>query len=318
MRGRAMKMKLEDSAVAETSSSITESQVTKTSSSIFQDLKLLVKGIVLVLNILPIFTGYILALYFTNTTLQSLWVNFLCTMIGGTFIMAGALILNNWYEVDLDKKMVRTQERPTVTGSMDLKNILKLGLFFSLIGFVILSFTTLEAFLYGLIGWFFYVVLYTFWSKRRYTLNTIIGSVSGAVTPLIGWAAVDSSFHIVPLMMFLLLFFWQIPHTFAIAIRRFDDYKNANVPMLPVVSGIEITKRQMFIYTLCLLPIPFYLTSLGTIFVVIATILNIGFIIVSIKGFTAKDDKKWANSMFKTSLIYLTVFLLSMLATTMN
>lgn len=313
-----MKMNLEDSAVAETSSSITERQISKTSSSIFQDLKLLVKGIVLILNILPIFTGYILALYFTNMSLQSLWVNFLCTMIGGTFIMAGALILNNWYEVDLDKKMVRTQERPTVTGSMDLKNILKLGLIFSLIGFVILSFTTLEAFLYGFIGWFFYVVLYTFWSKRRYTLNTVIGSISGAVTPLIGWAAVDSSFHIVPLMMFLLLFFWQIPHTFAIAIRRFDDYKNANVPMLPVVSGIEITKRQMFIYTLCLLPIPFYLTSLGTIFVVVATILNIGFIIVAIKGFTAKDDKKWANTMFKSSLIYLTVFLLSMLVTTIN
>jgi len=313
-----MKMNLEDSAVAETSSSITERQISKTSSSIFQDLKLLVKGIVLILNILPIFTGYILALYFTNMSLQSLWVNFLCTMIGGTFIMAGALILNNWYEVDLDKKMVRTQERPTVTGSMDLKNILKLGLIFSLIGFVILSFTTLEAFLYGFIGWFFYVVLYTFWSKRRYTLNTVIGSISGAVTPLIGCAAVDSSFHIVPLMMFLLLFFWQIPHTFAIAIRRFDDYKNANVPMLPVVSGIEITKRQMFIYTLCLLPIPFYLTSLGTIFVVVATILNIGFIIVAIKGFTAKDDKKWANTMFKSSLIYLTVFLLSMLVTTIN
>src|SRR5699024_5385495 len=111
---------------------------------------------------------------------------------------------------------------------------------------------------------------------------------------------------------------WQIPHTFAIAIRRFDDYKNANVPMLPVVSGIEITKRQMFIYTLCLLPITFYLTSLGTIIVLIVTFLNIVFIIVSIKGFPSTDSKKWANSMFKSSLIYLTVFLLSMLATTMN
>src|SRR5699024_9062575 len=132
------------------------------------------------------------------------------------------------------------------------------------------------------------------------------------------FSSLDSLFHFTPLLLFLLLFFCHIPHTLAIAIRRFDDYKNANVPMLPVVSGIEITKRQMFIYTLCLLPIPFYLTSLGTIFVVVATILNIGFIIVAIKGFTAKDAKKWANTMFKSSLIYLNVFLLSMLVTTIN
>lgn len=308
-------MKLQDQITIE-STAINDEQIDRKSSSTFQDIKLLVKGIVLVLNILPIFTGYILALYFTKVELHAVWGNFLLTMIGSTFVMAGALILNNWYEVDLDQKMQRTQKRPTVTGSMSMKKVLGLGVFASIIGFLLLSFTTIEALAYGFIGWFVYVVLYTFWSKRRYTLNTVIGSVSGAVTPLIGWAAIDSGFHIVPIAMFLVLFFWQIPHTFAIAMRRHDDYKNAGVPMLPVVSGFAITKRQMFIYTLCLLPIPFYLTSLGTEFVVLITMLNLAWIGVSIAGFYTKDDKKWANLMFRSSLIYLTVFFLSMLIVT--
>src|SRR5690606_6061656 len=116
-------------------------------------------------------------------------------------------------------------------------------------------FTTLEATLYSLIGWFTYVVLYTFWSKRKYTINTIIGSVSGAVTPLIGWAAITSSYHIVPIGFFLILFIWQVPHTFAIAMRRVEEYRAAGVPMLPVVAGFEATKRQIFIYVACLLPL---------------------------------------------------------------
>src|SRR5690625_7857570 len=80
-----------------------------------------------------------------------------------------------------------------------------------------LLFTSMEATLYAFVGWFTYVVLYTLWTKRRYTLNTIVGSLSGAVTPLIGWSAIDSAIHVVPMIMFLLLFIWQIPHTFAIA-----------------------------------------------------------------------------------------------------
>ncbi|MDY0393325.1 UbiA family prenyltransferase [Virgibacillus halophilus] len=116
----------------------------------------------------------------------------------------------------------------------------------------------MEATIYALVGWFVYVVLYTFWSKRKYTLNTIIGSISGAVTPMIGWGAVTSTFHIVPIMMFAIIFIWQVPHTFSIAMRRYDDYKAAGVPMLPVVFGFDMTKRQSVIYIACLLPLPFF------------------------------------------------------------
>src|SRR5699024_11623878 len=104
--------------------------------------------------------------------------------------------------------------------------------------------------------------------------NTVIGSVSGAVTPLIGLAVITSAYHIVPMLLSLMLFIWQIPHTFAIAMRRHDEYKAANVPMLPVVYGFDMTNRQMAVYVLCLLVLQFFLTSLGVFFVLVIFVVN--------------------------------------------
>ncbi|HEY4600243.1 MAG TPA: heme o synthase [Cerasibacillus sp.] len=275
--------------------------------SFLQDLKSLLKFVVLIINVMPVLTGYVLALYFTEEALSNHISSLVFTLVGSFFIIAGALILNNWYEVDLDKHMKRTKARPTVTGHFSLRTVLMMGIIATLIGFSFLLFTTWSAVLYAFIGWFTYVVLYTFWTKRRYTLNTIIGSVSGAVTPLIGWAAVTSVYHIVPIMLFILLFIWQIPHTFAIAMRRYEDYKAAGVPMLPVVAGFEVTKRQMVVWIITLLPIPFFLTSLGMPFVIVATVLNIWWLLLAFRGFYMKDDMKWANIMFRSSLQYLTV-----------
>lgn len=274
---------------------------------ILTDLKYLVKGIVLIANVLPILSGFWLALYITGASFMDNWDKFLFMTLGGLFIMAGALILNNWYEVDLDSAMERTEKRPTVTGNFSLKTVLVLGVVASIFGQILLFFASFEAAAYGFIGWFTYVVLYTFWTKRKYTLNTVVGSLSGAVTPLIGWATVDSAFHIIPIALFMLLFIWQIPHTFAIAMRRYDDYKAAKVPMLPVVYGFDMTKRQNLIYILCLLPIPVFLTSLGMPVVVITTILNIGWIYIAVRGLFQTDNEKYANTMFYYSLLYLTV-----------
>lgn len=285
----------------------------------FQDLTMLTKGLVLYANVLPTLAGFMLALYFTNTSLQSNVGLFFATMVGSILITAGALIINNWYEVDLDREMKRTKERPTVTGGFSMKTTLTLGISATVLGFIVLSFITLEAFIYGALGWFTYVVLYTFWSKRKYTLNTVIGSISGGFTPLIGWAAVTSSLHIIPIALFMLLFIWQIPHTFAIAMRRHDEYKAAGVPMLPVVHGFTVTKRQTFVYILCLLPIPFFLTEIGVSFVVIATVLNIIWLFVAGKGLVGKNvnDKKWANVNFIYSLAYLTILFFYMIIITL-
>lgn len=272
----------------------------------FRDLKLLVKGLVLVANVLPIISGFWIALYYTNSSFFAYWEKFIIVSIGGTLVIAGALIINNWYEVDLDEAMDRTKARPTVTGSFTLQTVLILGLTFSAVGFIFMLFTTVEAFIYSFLGWFTYVVPYTLWTKRKYTLNTVVGSISGAFTPLIGWAIVGTAFHIVPIAIFIILFLWQIPHTFAIAMRRYDDYKAAKVPMLPVAYGFEITKRQMAIYIAAMLPFPFFLLDLGILYVSIVTIINIVWLVSAIQGIFSDENEVYANKMFYYSLTYLT------------
>src|SRR5699024_9916784 len=143
----------------------------------------------------------------------------------------------------------------------------------------------LEAAIYAFLGWRTYVALYTVWSTRRYTVRTSSGRASGAGTPLIGWATMTRATHIVPIVLSMILFLWQIPHTFAIAMRRRDEYKAAGIPMLPVVYGMEMTKRQSLIYILLLFPLPFFMGALGTSFLIIATVLNIAWIILAVKGF---------------------------------
>jgi protoheme IX farnesyltransferase len=283
------------------------------SSTLFSDLRSLFKGPVLIANALPVFTGFWLALYFTGASFLGNLDLFLLTNFGGTLVMAGALVINNWYDVDIDSIMDRTKNRPTVTGHFSLKAVLALGIVLSILGFILLSFTTMDAVVYGLIGWVTYVIMYTMWTKRKYTLNTVVGSVSGAVTPLIGWTAVDPGFHFVPIVLALLLFIFQMPHTFAIAMKKWKEYKAANVAMLPVVHGFGITKRLMVVYIACLLPLPFFLTMFGTTFVVLATLINVGWLAVSIYGFFTKDDMKWAHVNFLYSVNYITIMFLMMI-----
>lgn len=279
----------------------------KKQSNLLSDIRLLIKFNVLVANVLPVITGFVLAVSITNSGFADYWFLFILVITGSFFVMAGALIINNWYDADIDSKMERTKKRPTVTGNFTDKQVLTLGIGATALGFIMLIAVNLETTTYAFIGWSTYVVLYTMWSKRKYTLNTIIGSISGAVTPLIGWAVVDSAIHIVPLTVFLLLFIWQVPHTFAIAIKRSEEYRAAEVPMLPVVYGFEITKRQMLVYISCLLPLPFLIAQLGVLFVAIATILNIGWIVLAIAGFRMKNIGKWAQWNFLYSVNYLVI-----------
>ena len=162
-----------------------------------------------------------------------------------------------------------------------------------------------------------YVVLYTFWSKRRYTVNTIIGSISGAFTPLIGWAVIAPASHVVPIALFYILIIWQIPHTLAIAIKRLDDYTRAGVPMLPVVIGVDATIRQNLYYVIALLPVPFILLgTFGWIFFAVSMFLTISWIILSVKGYRTSDKRRWANMNLKYSLIYLIVLFMLMITLT--
>ena len=295
---------------------LTEKITKENKSTLISDLKSLFKLKVLIANVLPIITGIWLVLRFNNIPIFENMNIILLTFIGGLLVVAGALVINNWYDTDIDTVMDRTKSRPTVTGNMSLPTVLLIGSITSLIGFVLLFFTNWEVVIYSFIGWFTYVFPYTMWTKRKYTWNTIIGSVSGAVTPMIGWAAFDSTLHIVPIAFFLILFFWQMPHTYVIAIRKFDEYKLADVAMLPVVKGIQVTKWMMLIYLICLIPLPFMLTSLGWFYVIFITIMNIAWIVIVIRGFSVRDNFKWAQQNFVISVIYLMiVFVLAIVVT---
>ena len=284
--------------------------------SAWKDFLALIKIGIVNSNFITTFTGLWLALHYTNSGFINNIPLILLTMIGSSLVVAGSCSLNNYIDRDIDHLMERTKNRPTVTGRMKVNRALYLGLLLTVIGTILLAMTTITASIIGLVGAFTYVVLYSMWSKRKNTLNTVIGSVSGAVPPLIGWAAVDPSLSLTAWILFFILFVWQIPHFLAIAIRRCEEYRNAGIPMLPVVHGFDVTRRQMVVWVLCLLPLPFYLFDLGLVFLVLATLLNIGWVVLSFAGFKMKDNRKWATLMFVYSLNYLTILYVSMIVVT--
>src|SRR5699024_2722653 len=122
-----------------------------------------------------------------------------------------------------------------------------------------------------------------------------------------GWAVITSAYHIVPILLSLVLFICQIPHTFAIAMRRHDEYKAANVLMLPVGYVVDMMKLKMAVYVLCLLSLPLFLTLVDAFFVSVITVLNIAWSAIAVKGVLSKENKKYANTMFYFSLTYMTV-----------
>jgi heme o synthase len=268
-------------------------------------------------NMITTFTGLWLALYFTNQSFLNNLDLVLYTLIGSSLIIAGSCVINNFIDRDIDHLMERTKGRPTVTGRVAPSKVIFLGVLFISLGTVFLAMTTLTAVLIGLIGVFSYVYLYTIWSKRQYVSNTIIGSISGAVPPLIGWAAIDANLDPVAWYLFLIMFIWQPPHFYALAMRRVEEYRAAGIPMLPVVKGFEVTKKHIMFWVAALLPLPFLLSSLGIPFLILATALNIGWLALGIYGYKKKDEIKWATSMFVYSLQYLTIMFVAMVIVTL-
>lgn len=199
-------------------------------STLLADIKALVKIGIMNSNLITAFAGFWLALHFTHASFVENWDIFLLTMIGTALVIAGGCMLNNWYDRDIDPVMSRTKTRPTVTGTIALNHVLTLGIITTGIGLIFLLMTTWQAAFFGFFGWFTYVVLYTMWSKRKYTLSTVIGSFSGAMPPLIGWAAVDPNLHIAAIVLFLIMFIWQTPHFLALAMKKCDEYKTAGIP----------------------------------------------------------------------------------------
>lgn len=285
--------------------------------SLIKDFLALIKIGIVNSNLITTFTGLWLALHFTHQSfLGNLDIVFF-TVVGSSFIIAGSCSINNFIDRDIDPLMERTKSRPTVTGKILPAKALILGMLLIGFGTLFLVFTTFTAMIMGLIGVFSYVFLYTMWSKRQLVSNTVIGSISGAMPPLIGWAAVDPHLGTMAWSLFLIMFVWQPPHFYALAMRRAEEYRSAGIPMLPVVKGFKTTKIHIILWVAALLPIPFLFSSLGIPFLILAEVLNVGWLVLGILGYKMKDDIKWAKLMFIYSLQYLTIIFVAMVIVTL-
>nr|WP_246476736.1 heme o synthase [Salicibibacter cibi] len=264
-------------------------------------------------NLLTAFVGFFVAAQYTaGYSLGSNIHILLFTMFGIALVLAGGTTLNNYIDKDIDPMMDSKKERPSVTGTIEPRKVLYAGLIQSSIGIGVLLTIEPVAAVIAAIGLFVYVVVYSLWLKRTHSLNTIVGSIAGATPPLIGWAAVDPGLHMYAWLMFAVMFIWQPPHFLALAMMRVEEYRKAGVPMLPVVAGFTMTKRQILVYIAALLPISLLLYPFGMIYTIVAAALGIGWLILSLKGIRTKDDTAWARSMFMYSLIYLTVIFVVM------
>ncbi|MFC0189519.1 heme o synthase [Fictibacillus aquaticus] len=260
-------------------------------------------------NLVPMFAGLTLALYTYNLNPAEKLADVLFVLIGTILVIGAAGTFNNIYDRDIDAIMERTKNRPTVTGEIKVKTALMLAAVMAAAGITALAFTTPLAAVLGFLGLFFYVVPYTMWSKRRTVYNTEIGSISGAMPPLIGWAAMTGTLaHPAVFALFIIQVIWQMPHFYAIAIRRHDEYKAAKIPMLPVEKGIKRTYVQTNVYLvlLCLTSFLFLPLSLGL--TLVALLINAGWLVLSIYGYSKKkDSEKWAKLLFIYSLFHMTI-----------
>jgi len=189
----------------------------------------------------------------------------LATMLGTALSSASANAFNMYLDRDIDAIMTRTRNRPLPAGRLEPANALAFAFALGAASFVVLAVwvNRLSALL-ALSGILFYVFVYTLGLKRRTPQNIVIGGAAGAVPPLISWAAVTGTVEWPAILLFALIFLWTPPHFWALALLKNEDYTRAGVPMLPVVRGEEETRRQIFLYTLLLLPATFGLCLTGT------------------------------------------------------
>ncbi|KKB96092.1 Protoheme IX farnesyltransferase [Candidatus Arcanobacter lacustris] len=222
--------------------------------------------------------------------------------------------INMWYETDIDGLMTRTKNRPTVSGAIEPHNALEFGVILAGLSVFIMAFAVnyLAAFLLFL-AIIIYVFVYTIWLKRISPQNIVIGGASGALPPMIGWASVTGDVSFESLLLFLLIFFWTPAHFWALALYKSDDYKKANIPMMPLVKGIKHTKLEILIYcaiTCILSMIPYFTKMSGLFYGVLAFVANGIFIYLSVRLYK-EDGYKIAPKLFGYSILYLfMIFLL--------
>lgn len=235
---------------------------------------------------------------------------FFATLAGLVFIIASACVLNNVLDKELDRKMERTKNRVLVQGLIPETHAVLFGVILSVIGNLILFlFTNILTVFLSDLGLFVYLFLYSLW-KGHTIYGTAIGSVAGAMPPVIGYSAASDVFDAGAVVLFFMMILWQMPHFFSIALYHLEDYSKAKVPVLPVMRGIWRTKVHMFLYILCFIPAALllvYFNYTGTYYFIAAASIGLVWLGVSLSGFRSKDHKQWGKWMFRLSLLMINI-----------
>jgi protoheme IX farnesyltransferase len=241
----------------------------------------------------------------------------LCIAIG-----AGASgALNMWYDADIDAVMTRTLRRPIPAGRVQPAEALAFGATLA-VGSVLVFGVLVNWFAAALLAFtiFFYVFVYTMWLKRSTPQNIVIGGAAGAFPPVVGWAAVTGDVSLAPVLMFLIIFFWTPPHFWALSLLKCDDYARAGIPMLPVVSGLDETRKQILIYSLVLAPIgvsPTLFGFAGFAYGAVALVCGAAMVALAWRVYRERSGPAAptaAKRLFAFSLLYVFVLFAALLA----
>ena len=249
------------------------------------------------------------------------YLNSVLSLIAVALGAGAAGTLNMWYESDLDALMTRTCLRPIPTGQVTKNQALLFGILLSIGSVFLLYFSSnlISASLL-LLTICFYFFIYTVWLKRRTPQNIVIGGAAGALPPVIGWTIATGTLTIEPLILFLIIFLWTPSHFWALSIYKSNDYKKAKIPMLPIIYGIDKTKKNIFAYSLLMLPTisaPYFINFLSEIYFYPALLLTLYYIYlcgVLLKLKKNKEINTYARKVFLYSIFYLFVIFLLILS----
>ena len=239
------------------------------------------------------------------------YLDYLHIVIAGGLASAGSSALNHYYDRDIDPKMTRTSTRPIPSGRMAASRVLLYGLAVSSISVIygLFALNPLSAFFIA-VGIFSYVIIYTVWLKRRYTSNIVIGGIAGSAAAWAGWSAATGSMDLLGFLVGFLVFVWTPSHFWCLAMKIKDEYAQAEVPMLPVVIGMQKTSKFILGNTLILIPYSLILLfipdGLGLVYAIIASASG-GLMLVYHYKLTKTPTSAFAWKAYKVTAPYLTI-----------
>jgi protoheme IX farnesyltransferase len=235
---------------------------------------------------------------------------FLATLLGVSLVVASGCVFNNYIDRDIDKKMERTKNRVLVRGLIAPSVSLVYATLLGIAGFALLYIAANPLAMWlAVMGFVVYVGVYSLYMKRHSVYGTLIGSLSGAAPPVIGYCAVTNEFDAGALILLAIFSLWQMPHSYAIAIFRFKDYQAANIPVLPVVKGISVAKNHITLYILAFMIATLMLTLggyAGYKYLIVAAAVSVWWLGMALRGYKAENDSVWARKLFVFSIVAIT------------